>query len=162
LPSPRAEQPSSQSPHSARNKTTRTDTFRRAAGRPIRRVTISSRVFVGNIGFETSQQDLETLFSQVGEVAEVVLPVDRATDQPRGFAFIEFKEADAVMNAIEQLDGAELGGRTLRVSEARERAARPSFGGGGGGMSDGPNDRPRKVSRPKGSRRGVRGRKRGF
>ncbi len=64
------------------------------------------------------------------------------------------------MNAIEQLDGTELGGRTLRVSEARERAARPSFGGGG--MSDGPNDRPRKVSRPKGSRRGVRGRKRGF
>ncbi len=103
------------------------------------------------------------MFSQVGKVVEVVLPVDRATDRLRGFAFIEFSEPDAVMSAIDKLDGAELGGRTLRVSEARERAARPSFDSGGGGESGWTNnDRPRKTSRPKGSRRGVRGRKRGF
>ena len=126
-------------------------------------------MFVGNLSYETSQNDLETLFSQVGQVVEVVLPVDRATDRPRGFAFVEFSDSDAVTGAIDKLDGTELGGRMLRVSEARERSARPPFGGGGGG-SGGPgesgwsNDRPssRKTSRPKGSRRGVRGRKRGF
>ena len=123
-------------------------------------------MFVGNLSYETSQNDLETLFSQVGQVVEVVLPVDRATDRPRGFAFVEFSEADAVTGAIDKLDGTELGGRMLRVSEARERGARPQFGGGGGGGGGGEsgwsNDRPRKTSRPKGSRRGVRGRKRGF
>ena len=114
------------------------------------------------------------MFSKVGPVADVVLPVDRATDRPRGFAFIEFSEPDLASKAIEQLDGVELGGRTLRVSEARERAPRPSFGGGwhdsGGAGGDGgadsrpgwSPDRPPKSSRPKGSRRGVRGRKRGF
>ena len=123
-------------------------------------------MFVGNLSYETSQNDLETLFSQVGQVVEVVLPVDRATDRPRGFAFVEFSETDAVTGAIDKLDGTELGGRMLRVSEARERGARPQFGGGGGGGGGGEsgwsNDRPRKTSRPKGSRRGVRGRKRGF
>ena len=127
---------------------------------PFRRVTISSRVFVGNIGFETSQDELETLFSTVGQVVEVVLPVDRATNQPRGFAFIEFSSPDAASGAIERIDGTELGGRNLRVTEARERTSRPSFASGG----DAPRseDRKRKPSRPKGSRRGVRGRKRGF
>ena len=139
-----------------------------------RRIAISSRIFVGNLSYETSQQDLDTVFSKVGPVADVVLPLDRATDRPRGFAFVEFSEPDLVSKAIEQLDGVELDGRPLRVSEARERAPRPSFGGGwhdrgGAGENDradsrpgwGP-DRPPKSSRPKGSRRGVRGRKRGF
>ena len=126
---------------------------------PIRRVTISSRVFVGNIGFETSQDELETLFSTVGQVVEVILPVDRATNQPRGFAFIEFSDSDAASGAIERIDGTELGGRQLRVSEARERTSRPSFAGGDAPRAE---DRRKKPSRPKGSRRGVRGRKRGF
>ena len=123
---------------------------------------ISSRVFVGNLQYETSAQELETLFSQVGQVVEVVLPVDRMTDRPRGFAFVEFSDASAVAEAISRFDGTELGGRMLQVSEARERAPRPPFGGGGdsGGWTD---DRPpRKPARPKGSRRGVRARKRGF
>lgn len=137
-----------------------------------RRIAISSRIFVGNLSYETSQQDLETVFSRVGPVSDVVLPVDRATDRPRGFAFVEFSEPDLVSKAIEQLDGVELGGRPLRVSEARERPPRPSFGGGwhdrggsvGNDRADGrpgwSPDRPPKPSRPKGSRRGVRGRKR--
>jgi RNA recognition motif-containing protein len=128
-------------------------------------------VFVGNLSYETSRQDLETVFSKVGQVVDVVLPVDRATDRPRGFAFVEFSDPDLVSKAIEELDGTELGGRPLRVSEARERAPRPSFGGwgdggggggGGGGEPGWSPDRPPKTSRPKGSRRGVRGRKRGF
>ena len=93
----------------------------------------------------------------------MVLPVDRMTDRPRGFAFVEFSDASAVAEAIQRFDGTELGGRMLQVSEARERAPRPPFGGGGesgGGWTD---DRPpRKPARPKGSRRGVRARKRGF
>ncbi len=108
---------------------------------------------------------------------DVVLPVDRATDRPRGFAFVEFSDPAVAAKAIEQLDGVELGGRPLRVSEARERTQRPPFGGGGGGWDRGEGgggggdadsrpgwspDRPPKTSRPKGSRRGVRGRKRGF
>ncbi|MCY4659181.1 MAG: RNA-binding protein [Acidobacteria bacterium] len=125
---------------------------------------ISSRVFVGNLQYETSAQELETLFSQVGKVVEVVLPVDRMTDRPRGFAFVEFGDASAVAEAINRFDGTEFGGRMLQVSEARERAPRAPFGGGdsggGGGWTD---DRPsRKPARPKGSRRGVRARKRGF
>ena len=128
-------------------------------------------MFVGNLSYETSRQDLENAFSGVGQVVDVVLPVDRATDRPRGFAFVEFSDPSVAAKAIEQLDGIELGGRTLRVSEARERAPRPSFSGGweggeGGGRADSrpgwSPDRPPKASRPKGSRRGVRGRKRGF
>ena len=124
---------------------------------------ISSRVFVGNLQYETSAQELETLFSQVGKVVEVVLPVDRMTDRPRGFAFVEFSDASAVAEAISRFDGTELGGRVLQVNEARERAPRPPFGGGGGDSGGWTDDRPpRKPARPKGSRRGVRARKRGF
>ena len=120
---------------------------------------ISSRIFVGNLSYETSQTDLETLFGQVGQVTEVFLPIDRVTDRPRGFAFLEFGDAAAVSEAIEKLDGTELNGRNLRVSEARDREprARPS-------MDDGPPamDFGRRPAKPKGSRRGLRGRKRGF
>ena len=140
--------------------------------KPVRSITIPSRVFVGNLSYETSREELEAAFSRIGPVTDVVLPVDRATDRPRGFAFVEFEDPSLVLTAIEQLDGKELGGRPLRVSEARERAPRPSFGGGwnsrdvGGGNADSrpgwSPDRPPKASRPKGSRRGARGRKRGF
>lgn len=120
---------------------------------------ISSRIFVGNLSYETSQADLETLFAQVGEVKEVFLPIDRVTDRPRGFAFVEFADSATVSQAIEKLDGNELNGRNLRVSEARDRAPRPRpF------MDDGPPamDFGRRPAKPKGSRRGLRGRKRGF
>jgi RNA recognition motif-containing protein len=122
---------------------------------------ISSRIFVGNLSYETSQADLETLFATVGPVTEVFLPIDRATDRPRGFAFVEFGDSATVTAAIEKLDGSELNGRNLRVSEARDRAPRPQ---GGGFMDDGPPamDFGRRPAKPKGSRRGLRGRKRGF
>ena len=98
------------------------------------------------------------MFSEIGQVAEVFLPTDRATDRPRGFAFVEFSDSATVSAAIEKFDGVEFQGRALRVSEARERAPRtPDF-------SDSPwggGHRP-KPSRPKGSRRNIRSRKRGF
>ena len=122
---------------------------------------ISSRIFVGNLSYETSQADLEALFGKVGQVTEVFLPIDRVTDRPRGFAFVEFGDAATVSEAM-KLDGTELNGRNLRVSEARDRA--PRSPGGGGFMDDGPPsmDFGRRPVKPKGSRRGLRGRKRGF
>lgn len=119
---------------------------------------IASKVFVGNLAFSTTQTEVETLFAQVGEVNEVFLPVDRATGQPRGFAFVEFDDPSSIPEAISKFDGTDFQGRRLKVNEATERAARPP------GANFGPDDRPSrfKASKPKGSRRGVRGRKRGF
>ena len=133
--------------------------------RPISSVTkgdvISAKVFVGNLNFSTTQAELETLFATVGDVTEVFLPIDRATGQPRGFAFVEFSDSSVIPEAISRFDGTELQGRMLKVNEARERAPRPP-GGGFGGVDFG-GDAPRfKPGKPKGSRRGVRGRKRGF
>ena len=99
------------------------------------------------------------MFAQVGDVTEVFLPIDRATGQPRGFAFVEFSDASVIPEAISKFDGTELQGRMLKVNEARERAPRPPGGGFGGNLDDAPRFKPGK---PKGSRRGIRGRKRGF
>jgi cold-inducible RNA-binding protein len=115
-------------------------------------------MFVGNLNFTTTQADLETLFATVGGVTEVFLPLDRATGQPRGFAFVTFTDPSAIPEAISRFDGSELQGRLLKVNEARERENRPS-GGSGLSFDAGPRFKQRK---PKGSRRGIRGRKRGF
>ena len=117
-----------------------------------------AKVFVGNLSYETSQTDLEALFSEVGSVVEVFLPIDRVTERPRGFAFVELSDSEAIQVAIEKLDGVELHGRNIRVSEARERPPRSS---GGFDRSEGGPPRGSRA-KPKGSRRGVRGRKRGF
>ena len=86
------------------------------------------------------------------------MPTDRATGRPRGFAFVEFAESDAAAKAIEKYDGHEVNGRKLRVNEAQDRPARPSFGGGSG---FGPPKFPKK-GKPKGSRKNLRAKKRGF
>jgi cold-inducible RNA-binding protein len=121
---------------------------------------ISSKVFVGNLSFETTSSELETVCAEFGEVVGVVVPTDRMSGRPRGFAFVEFASPEAATAAIEKLDGYELSGRRLRVNEAsQERPARP--GAGGFGRSFAGADRPaRRPSRPKGSRRNLRGRKR--
>ena len=120
------------------------------------------------MSFDTTQVELESLFSQVGNVTEVFIPTDRTTGRPRGFAFVEFDSPEAVTEAIDRFDGFELAGRNLRVNEAHERQRRPSgfsdgppSGGGGGGGSFRPPGGGR-PSKPKGSRRNVRSRKRGF
>ncbi len=115
------------------------------------------------MSYDTTSAELETIFSEVGEVVEIFVPTDRSTGRPRGFAFVEFTEKTAAAAAIEKFDGHELQGRNLRVSEAEERQRRPpsySDGSGSGGYGAGP---PRgKGGKPKGSRRNIRGRKRGF
>lgn len=113
-------------------------------------------MFVGNLSFDTTQSELETLFSEVGEVAGVFLPADRNTGRPRGFAFVEFTKEAAAAQAIEKFDGYEFKGRNIRVNAAEERRRSPVFTDTGSfGMPRGPGG-----YKPKGSRRNIRARKR--
>lgn len=116
---------------------------------------MQTKVFVGNLSFQTTEEELRQLFSQSGEIVSVSMPTDRMSGRPRGFAFVEFASGEAAAAAIEKFNDHELGGRNLRVNEATERPARAPGGGFG-------QDRPRGFSRPKGSRRNLRARKRGF
>ncbi len=97
---------------------------------------MGTRLYVGNLPFDTSESQLRTLFQEGGrQVSEVKIITDRDTGRPRGFAFVEMgSQADAEA-AVSSLNGREFGGRALTVNEAREQAPRRSggFGGGGGG-----------------------------
>ena len=123
---------------------------------------IGSKVFVGNLSFDTSSEALQSLFAEVGEVASVVVPTDRMSGRPRGFAFVEFVSGEHAGEAIRRFEGFELDGRVLRVNEATsEPGAGHGIPGGGGGRAFGRPDRPGpRPSRPKGSRRNARARKR--
>lgn len=81
-------------------------------------------IYVGNLPFEASEEDVQQLFSQYGEVAKVSLVKDRETGNPRGFGFVEMPP-EYVAKAVDALDGVDFGGRSLRVNEARDRGARP-------------------------------------
>lgn len=122
---------------------------------------MSRKLFVGNLDFKTTQQELHDLFSDVGSIVEVFLPMDRATGRPRGFGFVEYESEDDAQKAIEKFDGHELSGRPLRVNAAEERA--PSFGGRPGGFGGGggrPGGGDKFGGKPKGSRRNMRAKKR--
>jgi cold-inducible RNA-binding protein len=121
-----------------------------------------NKIFVGNLDFATTSTELEALFAQAGEVSGVSVPADRLTGRPRGFAFVEFTNATDAAAAIERFDGHELGGRKLRVNEASDRPAPGAGGGPGGGGGFARPFGGGRPSRPKGSRRNIRGRKRGF
>ena len=91
-------------------------------------------IYVGNISFQTTEQDLDAAFSAYGQVDRVQIVKDRDTGQARGFAFVEMPVNGDADKAMAALNGAELGGRTLTVNEARPREPRAGgFGGGGGG-----------------------------
>jgi cold-inducible RNA-binding protein len=89
-----------------------------------------TNIFVGNLSYSTTQDDLLATFSQFGNVERVSVVTDRDSGQPRGFAFVEMTNADEAQNAISQLNGAELHGRAMNVNEARPK---PAGGGGGRG-----------------------------
>ncbi len=97
---------------------------------------MGTRLYVGNLPFDTNESQLRALFQEGGrQVSEVKIITDRDTGRPRGFAFVEMgSQADAEA-AVSALNGREFGGRALTVNEAREQAPRRSggFGGGGGG-----------------------------
>jgi cold-inducible RNA-binding protein len=92
-------------------------------------------LFVGNMSFQTTESDLRTLFEAFGQVTRVHMAKDRETGKARGFAFIEMPNDDEAAKAIAGLDGKDVGGRNLKVNEARPKT--PGGGPGGGGRSGG-------------------------
>jgi cold-inducible RNA-binding protein len=91
---------------------------------------MTMKLYVGNLAFETSSNDLQTLFAQAGTVESVSLIEDRETGRSRGFGFVEMSSKEEGAAAIKQFNGKEVGGRALNVNEAKPREDR---GGGGGG-----------------------------
>ncbi len=96
---------------------------------------MAKKLYVGNISFQTTSDDLVQAFSQYGTVLGAQIVSDRETGRSRGFAFVEMH--DGGDEAIAALNGAQLGGRTLTVNEAKPREERPRSGGGGGGYGGG-------------------------
>ena len=82
------------------------------------------KIYVGNLSFDTNEGQLRELFSQFGEVDDLTLITDRDTGRPKGFGFVEMRDDQAAREAIGALDGKELGGRTIKVSEARPKTER--------------------------------------
>jgi cold-inducible RNA-binding protein len=143
---------------------------------------MASKVFVGNLSFQTTRDEVEALFTQIAKPRDVFMPNDRETGRPRGFAFVEFENEEDAQKAIEKFNGYELAGRALRVNAAEERSRGPrpggggggggyggggygggGYGGGGGGRDDysgGGGGYGGGGGKPKGSRRNVRAKKR--
>ncbi|HUP41901.1 MAG TPA: RNA-binding protein [Thermoanaerobaculia bacterium] len=126
---------------------------------------MASKVFVGNLDFKATRDQIESVFAEAGEIQDIFIPTDRETGRPRGFAFVEFATPEGAEKAIELFDGHDLGGRSIRVNAAEDRPRRPGGftpgappfeggrgGGGGGGGGFG--------GKPKGSRRNLRAKKR--
>lgn len=114
---------------------------------------MNNRLYVGNLSFHTTEDLLLQAFAQYGDVVEAKLILDRETGRSRGFAFVTMATAEGAKKAIENMDGAALDGRNLRVNEAEERKPREGgggFGGGGRNFGDGGGGR--------GGRGGGRGR----
>ena len=95
---------------------------------------MSKKLYVGNLPFTATEEEVRELFEKHGTVTSVNLITDRETGRPRGFGFVEMDDPSAAMNA---LNGYEFGGRALRVNEAEERRDRNRGGGGGGGGGGG-------------------------
>ena len=93
----------------------------------------NSKLYVGNLSFKTTEDELRTHFGQFGTVTDVYVAMDKMTGRPRGFAFVTMGSDDEAKTAAEKLNGTELGGRQLTVNEARPKEERSGFGGGGGG-----------------------------
>jgi len=100
--------------------------------------TETMKMYVGNMPFQTTADDLTELFGQYGTVTDVYMPTDRESGRPRGFAFVTMSSKEEMDAAIKGLDGQDYSGRPLRINEAQPREER---GGGGGGYGGGGNDR---------------------
>jgi len=94
---------------------------------------MSTRLFVGNLSFNTTQTQLQDLFAAHGTVIETDVILDKFSGRPRGFAFVTMETKEGAEAAIQALNGKEVDGRALTVNEARPREERPRGGGGGGG-----------------------------
>jgi len=98
---------------------------------------MSNKLFVGNLSFDAVEDDLREAFAECGDVLSVKMPLDRETNRPRGFAFVEMADGEAAQTAMDSLNGRELLGRPLRISEAREQRGGGGGGGGRGGFGGG-------------------------
>ena len=85
---------------------------------------MAKKLYIGNLSYNTTEEQVRTLFAQAGDVASVQLITDRDTDRPKGFGFVEMANKDEAETAINALDGSELSGRDIRVNEARPRPER--------------------------------------
>jgi RNA recognition motif-containing protein len=115
---------------------------------------MSTKLYVGNLAYATTDEELTQAFAQFGNIVSTFIPVDRATGQSRGFGFVEYESPADAQAAIDGMNGAVLSGRTLTVNVARERTGggggggggRPRGGGGGGGGRGPRRDRDRRRS----------------
>jgi cold-inducible RNA-binding protein len=92
---------------------------------------MNTKMYVGNLSYDVTEDELRDLFSQQGEVSDVAVITDRETGRPRGFAFVTMADQAGMESAIQNLHGKEFNGRAITVNEARPREDRPSGGGGG-------------------------------
>lgn len=100
---------------------------------------MNSKLFVGNLAYSTTEEELREFFGQAGTIRAVTIPMDRATERPRGFAFVEMDSPAEAQKAISMCNGQMLGGRQINVNEARPPEQRSAGGGGrdfGGGGRD--------------------------
>jgi RNA recognition motif-containing protein len=107
---------------------------------------VTTKLYVGNLPYSTTDTDLRDLFSQAGEIADATVIIDRETGRSRGFGFVNMATEEGAQEAIRRFNGYQMSNRALTVNEARPREDRPSPGGGGGFRRD--NDRG-----PRGPRR---------
>lgn len=105
----------------------------------------NNKLFVGNLAFATTENDLQDAFAAFGTVMEVNLMLDRMTGKSRGFAFVTMDSDQSAQAAIAGLHGKNMGGRDLTVNVARPREERPRGGGGGGGYGGGGERRERRY-----------------
>lgn len=94
-------------------------------------------IYVGNLSYEVTEDDLKAVFAEYGKITRVHLPIDRESGRPRGFAFVEMTAETEEDAAIDALDEAEWMGRSLKVNKAKPRESSDSFGGGRGGFKGG-------------------------
>ena len=127
---------------------------------------MGTRLYVGNLSYDTLDDDLRTLFAENGNVVSCEVMIDRQTGRSKGFAFVEMGSQDDANKAIESCNGKSFQGRELNVNEARARTERPAQpfygggGGGGGGSFGGGGSAARRPVKSKGSRRNARNQKR--
>ncbi len=98
---------------------------------------MNSKLYIGNLSFQTNEADLREAFGAFGTLTDVFIATDRETGRPRGFAFVTYSTAEESQKAAEQMNGASLGGRALTVNEAK-----PKESMGGGGRNFGPDRKP--------------------
>ncbi len=94
---------------------------------------MNNKLYVGNLSYDTGESALRDLFSKAGNIVSVTIPMDRMTNQPRGFAFVEMESSAMALKAIQMCDGQDLDGRSIKVNEAKPPESRT---GGGGDRND--------------------------